>query len=90
MSRSRPIGAAIRGTSAKKSAPSSAVIASTSATDLPLNMIASVSALNRLPPQTSQSTCTFGRKFISTLSRPCPWHFSQRPPLTLNEKRDAV
>jgi hypothetical protein len=28
-----------------------------------------------------------GRKCISTLMRPSPWHASQRPPLTLNEKR---
>ena len=31
-----------------------------------------------------------GRKCISTLVTPSPWQASQRPPLTLNEKRPGV
>src|SRR3990167_152579 len=47
----------------------------------------SVSFINRLPLHTSHVTYTVGKKCISTATRPLPWHASQRPPLTLNEKR---
>ena len=57
---------------------------------LPLNKIAKVSGLKRLPPHTSQSTCTSGRKLISMRCMPWPSQASQRPPAVLNEKRLAV
>jgi hypothetical protein len=51
---------------------------------------ASVSELKRRPPQTSHSTLTSGRKFISMVRTPCPSHASQRPPAVLKEKRLAL
>ncbi len=57
---------------------------------LPLNRMLKVSGLNRLPPQTSHSTCTSGKKLISMRCIPCPSQASQRPPAVLNEKRLAV
>src|SRR6185295_12456831 len=48
-----------------------------------------VSLSNRLPLQTSQVTYTVGKKCISTAISPLPSQASQRPPLTLNEKRLA-
>ena len=42
------------------------------------------------PPHVSHVTKMSGRKCISTRSTPSPWHASQRPPFTLNEKRPAL
>ncbi len=53
----------------------------------PLKCTSRVSRLYRAPWQTSQGTYTSGRKFISILIVPSPEHASQRPPLTLKEKR---
>src|SRR3989344_6062102 len=52
-----------------------------------LYLTSSVSFMNRLPPHTSQVTYTVGKKGISPALSPFPWHASQRPPFTLNEKR---
>ncbi len=52
---------------------------------------ASVSALKRRPPQTSQSTFTSGRKLISIVCTPWPSQASQRPPARVErEPRRAV
>src|SRR5262249_6613975 len=58
--------------------------------DKPLYWIANVSLLYRLPRQTSHETYTFGKKLISILRNPSPWHASQRPPLTLKLNRPAL
>src|SRR5438552_316089 len=49
-----------------------------------------IAGVDEPPPHTSQGTNTSGRKCISIWMIPCPWHASQRPPLTLNEKRPAL
>src|SRR5258706_12870984 len=79
----------IDGCAAKNGTASSTLIASTSPMDLLRQRTASVSALKRWPPQTSQATFTSGRNDISIFFTPCPSQFSQRPPLVLNEKRLA-
>ena len=71
-------------------AASSMVMARMSAMDLPDTVAARVSRLKREPPQDSQGTRTSGRKFIATLTWPWPLHSSQRPPLTLKEKRPGA
>jgi hypothetical protein len=53
----------------------------------PLKCTSSVSRLYRAPWHTSHGTYTSGRKFISILMVPSPAQASQRPPLTLKEKR---
>ena len=69
----------------KKGSASDTLISSTSAIFLPLNLIAKVSLLYLLPPQTSHGTYTSGRKCISIFLTPSPQQASQRPPLTLKE-----
>ena len=51
--------------------------------DLPLYLTSRVSLLNLLPLQTSHSTKTSGRKFISINFIPPPLQFSHLPPATL-------
>ena len=43
-----------------------------------------------MPSHCSQGTKTSARNCISTRTSPSPWHASQRPPGTLNEKWLAV
>jgi hypothetical protein len=65
------------------------LIASTSPMCLPFQRTISVSALKRVPRQTSQGTFTSGRKLISIFCTPWPSQASQRPPAVLKEKREA-
>jgi hypothetical protein len=46
--------------------------------------------LKRVPSHWSHGTNTSARNCISTRTWPSPWHASQRPPGTLNEKWLAV
>ena len=56
----------------------------------PLKRTSIVSRLYRAPLHVSHGTYTSGRKFISILICPSPLHVSQRPPLTLKEKRPGL
>ena len=53
-------------------------------------LTSSTCGLNRLPSHWSHGTNTSARNCISTRTSPSPWHASQRPPGTLNEKWLAV
>ena len=51
----------------------------------PRHSTSRVSRVYRLPLQTSQTTQTSARKFISNLVEPAPLQASHLPPLTLKE-----
>ena len=53
-----------------------------------LNLIAKVSGLKRIPPQSPHSTFTSERKFISIRRYPCPLHDEQDPSFLLKENRE--
>src|SRR6185369_4061365 len=74
----------------KNSTASSTVMFSTSDIDLPLNRISSVSRLYLLPLHLSHSTYTSGRKFISMVRIPPPWHSSHLRLFTLKENLPGV
>jgi len=63
------------------------VMARRSAIDRARYRTARVSRLKRRPLHASHGTKTSGKKFMATLVCPWPLHSSQRPPLTLKEKR---
>ena len=52
-----------------------------------VSLFPGIDELRELKSELSQVTYTYGRKCMSILMTPSPWHASQRPPLTLNEKR---
>ena len=67
----------------KKSYASSTVISNTSDMFFPLYFTSNVSLLYLCPLHTSQGTYTSGKKCISILIIPSPWHASHLPPDTL-------
>src|SRR5437762_6977380 len=81
---------ATAGKAEKRFAASQNVRRSVSAGESPPQRASFVSAVKRPPPQASQGTVTSGRKDISTVTRPWPSQDSQRPPLTLKEKRPGA
>ena len=56
----------------------------------PGSCTSSTCGLKRMPSHCSHGTKTSARNCISTRTSPSPWHASQRPPGTLNEKWLAV